>query len=136
VPSKHHAHRLARVPVVRKASGVFVIITGGADLSIRELDEVGRLLTRATNQRATVIIAAPVTYEDKGCVTVSLLVGSRRCGRQWLAVDVCECSWTKAIMVSPCLACICELEAQVTVQDSKAGTAPYAMHVAVASIHP
>jgi hypothetical protein len=34
VPSKHHAHRLARVPVVRKASGVFVIVTGGADLSI------------------------------------------------------------------------------------------------------
>ena len=63
---------------IQRASAVFAIVTGGADLSIQEFNEVGRLLKRLAHQRATVIIAAPVTYEDTGSVTVLLLVGSRR----------------------------------------------------------
>jgi hypothetical protein len=63
---------------IEEASGVFAIVTGGADMSIREFDEVGSLIKRLTDQCADVAIAAPVTYEDTGAVTVSLLVGSRR----------------------------------------------------------
>ncbi len=73
---------LATLPLgqrsIQKACGVFAIITGGADLSIREFDSVGRLVKGLTNQHATVIITAPVTYEDTGALTVSLLVASRR----------------------------------------------------------
>lgn len=62
---------------IQKATGVFVIVTGGADPSTREFDEVDSLIKGLTDQCTDIAIAAPMTYEGTGALAVSSPVASR-----------------------------------------------------------